>query len=151
MQDTGELAWGYCGESCAYAISLRRFIQPKPANSLHGLDMKTKSFPPASVGIHPPAASRLQCWASSSHTPYLWTTATLTWLACLSLLATVPRLDIRWRGTDPDSMCIQFKWASVFVKRERVMRTWKRNEKFWRNMKRLLGQYSDRQNKMQCK
>lgn len=37
------------------------------------------------------------------------------------------------------------------LSKERVMKTWKRNERFWRNMKRLLGQYSDRQNKMQCK
>jgi hypothetical protein len=59
------------GESCGgCAFSLRRFIQPKPANSLHGLDMKTEKRSLLRVLVGIPTKTPY-AWNSSSHTPYL--------------------------------------------------------------------------------
>jgi hypothetical protein len=48
------------------------------------------------------------------------------WLACLSLLATVPKLGIRWRRTWSWTRASNSKPACL--SKERVMKTWKRNE-----------------------
>jgi hypothetical protein len=74
----------------------RRFIQPKPANSLHG-GLRRRFWDYSScwfvVCWHPLV---LGAWELSSHTHLTFELQLpWPWLACLSLLATVPKLDIR--------------------------------------------------------
>ena len=69
-----------------------------------------------------------------------------TWLACLSLLATEPIPDIRWRRTR--------SWRDMhptYLTRRVCKKEMKRNERRNGNMKRLLGQYfwSTEQNAVQ--
>lgn len=132
-----------CGELC---VSLQKVYSAKQRIPYMGLG--AGSYFPLNGWIRP-SASASCAWPCSSPLTQLTFGLQLpwTWLACLSLLATEPKLDIRGRrtGTELDSTRNPIDFDSVFVKRM------KRHEIEMRNMKRLLGQYSDRQNKMQCK
>jgi hypothetical protein len=114
------------------AFFLQKGLFSKRSESLHG-----GSFHPKTKTSTPPV---LAWWLTVGTHLTFELQVSWPWIACLTLLATEPKLGIRGRRN----------WSWLEVDPQFITRVWKRliePKRFGEHRSKLLGQYSDRQTK----